>query len=219
VTEAEWLACADPTPMLEHTRWTASDRKLRLFTVACARLVWDRLPPGELREAVELAERVADGHPWEPELAAMCRRLYFRGVQYSRDTGRNWYTDTPADELGLHATALKTTTSPISLHYTLARSLWHRWTLPLTGRHQPALLRCILGNPFHPVAADTRWLTPPLLAFARELYDARSFDRLPALADALAGAGCEDREMLSHCRAAGPHARGCWVVDLVLGQE
>jgi hypothetical protein len=41
---------------------------------------------------------------------------------------------------------------------------------------------------------------------------------MPVLADALQEAGCEDDEVLAHCRAGGPHARGCWVVDLVLGK-
>lgn len=216
MTEAEWIECADPAPMLEHTRWTASDRKLRLFTVACARLVWDRMPPGELREAVELAERVADGHPWEPELQEVCGRLMSRSVEWTPT--QDWFPDAPTEAACLHATALKTTTSPRSLHYTLARSSWHPYTLRLTGSHQPGLIRCILGNPFRPVSAAPHWLASLTLALAGEIYAARSFDRLPALADALEGAGCEDREVLSHCRAAGPHARGCWVVDLLLGK-
>ena len=43
--------------------------------------------------------------------------------------------------------------------------------------------------------------------------------RLPILADALEEAGCTDADMLAHCRGPGPHVRGCWVVDLVLGKE
>ena len=39
MTEAEWLACADPAPMLNFLRDKTSDRKSRLFAVACSRWV------------------------------------------------------------------------------------------------------------------------------------------------------------------------------------
>ncbi|HVS35505.1 MAG TPA: hypothetical protein VMS17_07985 [Gemmataceae bacterium] len=43
MTEAEWDAGADPTPMLELLRDKASERKLRLFAAACCRRIWDML--------------------------------------------------------------------------------------------------------------------------------------------------------------------------------
>ena len=43
MTETEWLTTTDPSPMLEFLRGKASERRLRLFMVACARLLWDRL--------------------------------------------------------------------------------------------------------------------------------------------------------------------------------
>jgi hypothetical protein len=96
------------------------------------------------------------------------------------------------------------------------------------------LLRDIFDNPFQrpkvplwpnpaplwltsPVA-DPEWLTSTVVALARGIYDDRAFDRMPILADALQDAGCDNADMLNHCRCNGPHVRGCWVVDLLLGK-
>ena len=43
--------------------------------------------------------------------------------------------------------------------------------------------------------------------------------RLGILADALLDAGCEDDDLIQHCRSEGPHIRGCWAIDLILGKE
>ncbi len=96
-------------------------------------------------------------------------------------------------------------------------------TTPLAARQQQFmqqanLLRDIFGNPFHPVALDPAWRTEAVVALARAVYDDRAFDRLPVLADALEDAGCADADVLAHCRGDGPHVRGCWVVDLILGK-
>jgi hypothetical protein len=84
-------------------------------------------------------------------------------------------------------------------------------------------LRDIFGPlPFHTVTIDPAWLrwnhgTVPTLA--RRIYEDRAFHDLPILADALEDAGCTDAAILDHCRQPGGHARGCWVVDLILGQS
>jgi hypothetical protein len=83
---------------------------------------------------------------------------------------------------------------------------------------QADLLREIFGNPFRPVAFDPRWRTADVVALAQAIYDDRAFDRMPILADALLDAGCDDEQVIGHCRGDGPHVRGCWVVDLVLGK-
>ena len=85
-------------------------------------------------------------------------------------------------------------------------------------RSFPETLREVVGNPFRPVAFDPRWLTSTVVGLARGIYDERAFDRMPILADALEDAGCDDAHVLAHCRGDGPHVRGCWVVDLVLGK-
>src|SRR5262249_38247864 len=84
---------------------------------------------------------------------------------------------------------------------------------------QEGLLRCIVGNPFRSFTLDSAWKTPAAVALARTAYEERRFDDMPFLADALEEAGCTDEQILSHCRGPGPHARGCWVVDLVLGKS
>jgi hypothetical protein len=79
------------------------------------------------------------------------------------------------------------------------------------------LIRDIFGNPFRPVSFDPEWRTSTAAAIAKGMYDSRDFSAMPILADALQDAGCDDEDVLDHCRAAdGVHVRGCWVVDLVL---
>src|SRR5262249_25267822 len=68
VDEAEWLACQDPRPMWHFLHDKASERKLRLFAVACCRGVWERITPGRVRQAVEVGERYADGLASEADL-------------------------------------------------------------------------------------------------------------------------------------------------------
>ena len=87
---------------------------------------------------------------------------------------------------------------------------------------QIALLRDITGNLFRPAALAPSWLAwndGTVRKMAQAIYDARAFDRLPLLADALEDAGCTDAAILSHGREPGEHVRGCWVVDLVLGMS
>jgi hypothetical protein len=80
-----------------------------------------------------------------------------------------------------------------------------------------ALLRDVLDNVFAPVAFDPGWRTEAVVGLARGMYETRDFAPMPVLADALEDAGCANPDVLAHCRG-GPHVRGCWVVDLVLGK-
>jgi hypothetical protein len=83
---------------------------------------------------------------------------------------------------------------------------------------QADLLRDVFGNPFRPVPFDPRWRTDTAVSLARQMRESREFSAMPILADALQDAGCETTDILGHCRGPGPHVRGCWVVDLVLGK-
>jgi hypothetical protein len=84
------------------------------------------------------------------------------------------------------------------------------------------LLRDVFGNPFRRVTVDPPWLTwndGTVVKLAQGIYDERSFDRLPVMADALEEAGCHNADILGHCRQPGPHVRGCWIVDLLTGRN
>jgi hypothetical protein len=94
-------------------------------------------------------------------------------------------------------------------------------TWPQARREQSLVVLDLFGNPFRPVILEGRWLAwsgGTIPALAQMIYHERAFDRLPILADALEDAGCDDADILEHLRGPGPHVRGCWVVDLLLGK-
>lgn len=78
---------------------------------------------------------------------------------------------------------------------------------------QCELYRCVFGYPFEPVRYGATRRTATTVALADAIFADRAFDRLPILADALEDAGCDDPDVLAHCRGDGPHVRGCWVVE------
>jgi hypothetical protein len=98
---------------------------------------------------------------------------------------------------------------------------WVACTDPAAERlAQCELLRDLFDTLYYWLTAiDPSWRRPLVLAMARTIYDEHSFDDVPILADALEEAGCEDETMLEHCRSRGLHARGCWVIDALLGRQ
>jgi hypothetical protein len=84
------------------------------------------------------------------------------------------------------------------------------------------MIRCVFGNLFRPCVVNPAWLTwndGTVVKLAQGIYEERAFDRLPILGDALLDAGCQDNDILEHCRQAGPHVLGCHVVDLLTGRS
>ena len=76
----------------------------------------------------------------------------------------------------------------------------------------------MIGNPFRPATFSPEWHTDTAVSLSQQMCESRDFGAMPILADALQDAGCENAAILQHCRGPGPHVRGCWVVDLVLGK-
>jgi hypothetical protein len=225
MTEAEWLACDDPRPMLESLLGDITERKLRLFACACCRRIGHLFIGRRCWWAIEVCERHADGSASDAELseagAAASQAFIAPGVHRS---------DNSATALAASAVWGATAhTSDGSIFAGDARVGFAINTAIQAGdavepqaqerRFQSDLLRDIFGNPFRPVAFAPGWRTDTVVALAKQMYDAREFGTMPILADALQDAGCDRDDVLSHCRGPGPHVRGCWVVDLVLGKE
>jgi hypothetical protein len=222
MTEVEWLACEDPKLMLEFLLDKASDRKLRLFACACCRRIWQLLDDERSRRAVETAERFVDGNAQKNEW----RRAAIQAKAVSEELHAKAISEeTPASQARYYAAAASLLTvkniSPRgSADWAAAATYFHLGSTMATHEAaQAPLLRCIVGNPFRPVTFFPEWRTDTAVSLARTMYDARDFSAMPILADALQDAGCDNDELLSHCRGDAAHVRGCWVVDLVLGKE
>jgi hypothetical protein len=210
--------------MLEFVRGggKASARKLRLLACAVARRLWPLLRGTRGRRAVEVAERYADGGAsardlWAARVAAQPARLRLGGGWSAPATA-------PAAVVGVDpgwaaASALRAAQVDAA-HLGLGA--------PVAAAHC-ALVRCLFGPlPFRRAAADGAWLSwdgGAVVQLARAAYDGRHAQRgtldnarLAVLADALLDAGCTNEELLGHLRSPGPHARGCWSVDVLLGR-
>lgn len=218
MTEAEWLACSDPMPMLEFLRGKVSERELRLFTCATARLLWDQFPAGLLKEAVEAGERHADGVPCENECRRYVYELHKLPVDYGKETGRNWFVDQPPVAVSALFGAIHAVGHWAAISTIPDRLGWREHS-KATGHRQPELLRDIFGNPFRPAAVTQGMTSPDVVALAGRIYRDRAFAELGELAGLLQAVGCDDVAVLDHCRSSGRHVRGCWVLDLILAKE
>ena len=221
MTQTEWLTCQHLSPKLDFLRGRTSDRKFRLFVVGCCRRVWSGLRDARSRAAVEVAERFADGEASEATLWDAHDAAYV-----AVDDCLEYSVFSEDQAVAAYLAAAPSVDEDFDRHDPFPPDVALRAVgYAIDGLRadcepeQTALLRDVIGNPFHPVTFDPDWRTPAVVALARMMYDGRDFAHLPILADALEDAGCQDADILAHCRGPGPHARGCWVVDLVLGKE
>jgi hypothetical protein len=236
LNEAEWLACAHPKPMLDFLRGKASDRKLRLFACVCCRSFLPKLYSeqriAEQRIAVELAERLADGMASEEE-----RRQALMDAEGALDVlfpgGNNSAAQAAVNKLASIASsathAREVALTPAGAFF-VHGPLTHAIMIHGDCRWLASLLRDIFGNPFRPSPplppAVLAWNDRTIPRIAQVIYDDR---KLPEgtlnsgtqsiLADALLDAGCDNDDLIQHCRSEGPHVRGCWAVDLILGKS
>jgi hypothetical protein len=181
MTEAEWLASADPAAMLrfltessfgpaglmredeevrQRRSLTPSARKLRLFACACCRAVWHLLNDERSRKAVEVAERFADGGATRRDLDE-ARRQARVDAGYHSCPWWPFYAANPDALEGLRDILAAPTDDEGTMHASFA-----------------ALLREIVGNPWRAAEACRGyqlkdWITPTVLSLARAAYEER----------------------------------------------
>lgn len=212
MTEQEWFrstvlgdvrsrACRDHTP-----------RTKLLWACACCRfLYWSRLP-SEVRAALEVAERSADGAASEQE-RHLARTV---AIDYWDCLERPWReAGSPSPQ------------SPSLRAAWFARGAIGFGVAPSPQCDVERAAQChfareILGNNFHFIALDDAWWSwqqGAVRQMAQGIYDGRSFEDMPILGDLLDDAGCASEVILRHCRDPGPHVRGCWILDLLLREK
>jgi hypothetical protein len=216
--------------MLEFLRTTgkASDRKLRLFAVACCRAAWGLFRAQAVRAAVETSERYADGQVTAAALenarsaaARLAERAFRRHVRarpwaltvrakFARQAAAQVASPDIADVLEAVDPGLTSGRTRASYEQNLRQ----------VRMRQCGFLRDLFGPlPFRAVAVDPACRTPAVVALAKAVYDDRRWEEMPVLGDALEESGCRDDAVLTHCRSPGTHARGCFVLDLLLDKE
>ena len=227
-TEGLWQ-CGNPDAMVRclvrlvtdsrvvyHLPAEAVERKLRLFYCACCRLRWESLSP-ICRDVIETVERFVDGAENKHGL----RHARRAAQEVGRAIRAKPYSPEQVNECWLFSLV------ETAVERTRLRDGHVRGGHSIDTTAQIVLLRDLFDNPFRPCWVGRRWITPTVVALARVIYAERAFDLMPVLADALQDAGCDDEHILTHCRGReevgypvqGAHARGCWVLDAILGKE
>jgi hypothetical protein len=239
MTEDEFNRSSDPRQMLEllSAQGTLSERKARLFAVACCRHIWPLLTDERYRMAVEVAERCADGGGTSTDL-----RQALRGVgEACRDLGNAFHHNfTALSAFGvcsrepIEAAWKAATYMPLAGPRVIGLAPGlpdNEYTGDRDGGNAAAcvLLKDIFGPPWRPSPLPTSvlpWNDGTMVRLAWAAYENRNLPegtldipRLAVLADALEEAGCDNAEILSHLRSPGPHVRGCFALDLLLGKE
>jgi hypothetical protein len=228
-----------------HLPQRGHDRRFRLFSCLCCRRVWDAIPEAVNKAAVVAVEELLEGRMSPVDAwSALCASSTVEHTDAGRKEGywivkylgRGFYKMTAgASSLIIANTTISMRDADYCLqgknafyccYYDGVFLTPFEWPQPMPVAvqsecaHQVAILRDIFGNPFRPVSFDPAWRTDTAVSLARTMYDSREFGAMLILADALQDAGCEDEQVLNHCRDANQvHVRGCWVCDLVLGKN
>jgi hypothetical protein len=225
MTEAEWLQSDNYMVMTYFVAERMSLRKLRLAEVAVCRRVEHHLIDERSRHALEVSEAYADGLT-SNEVLTEARSQADVAYESLRP-----HHNTQWNAVRLAALSVRCATGTESdmrmqvdmIDIALGAPRPPSDSMPPEIRAanvaNAELVRDVFGNPFRPLTFDAACRTSTVVALASQMYESRDFGAMPILGDALQDAGCDNEEILNHCRREGPHVRGCWVVDLILSKD
>jgi hypothetical protein len=233
MTERLWWKSTDPNPLLIFLQdGSSSERKLRLLACAFSRDLGKGIKDERFWNVVQIGERWTDEGN-EPIGSREIRAAVNQLGDEAYDT-RDFDTYIAT----LDVLNLLDPQYPLFMFVRSVPGVWgrlreigrdavDRLRFGISLRKQPPrphhwcrFVRDIFENSFSPVAFSPEWRTDTAIALARTMYESREFSAMPILADALQDAGCDNPDILVHCRDTSlTHVRGCWVVDLVLGKE
>ena len=246
MTGAEWLACTNPDRLIDLLRTSGSSqlrplfianlaisltqvlkrigttRKLRLFCCACYRRLWMRFPyPDADWNLLLICERYAEGKMQKAEFKFARKRASARWLPIAEGDGLTAIC---------HSSSNCLREVQRCVFDDEAESPHGRLILSEEAAVQCDLIRDIFGNPFRPLPhlhpSVLAWNDATVRRIAEGIHEERRMPegtldtgRLAILADALLDAGCNDEELIAHCRSDGPHVRGCYAIDQILGKS
>ena len=224
----------DPKQVEKYNR-----RLLYLMGVAFCRRVEDLFPHSSCRKALKVAEAFAEGTAKVSKLEAASEALdasddeeppaaKYAAALAVYALGPDDYRLTDALEMVVdvagYRAALAAGVLKPDVGFEDAELVWNRKPFKDGKKKEEkelcGVVRDVLGNPFRPVKFDKAWRTSTAVSLAKQMYKSGEFSAMPILADALQDAGCDNDDILTHCRDAKQlHVRGCWVVDGVLDKK
>jgi len=205
MSDPEWQSCTRLWQMwqiLTRTCRAISSRKYRLFVTGCCRQVWPAMKEARCRRAVEVAERYADGRATPEELEAASAALpWDHAARLAAGPSVQFLCCLEARRLAVRLAK---------------RDPRDRAAMEAAELPQVELLRDLVGSPLCPPAS--RPFPPRVRGLAGACYAAFPEVRSDflILADALEDLG--EGEAADHCRQPS-HARGCHIIDWILGKE
>jgi antitoxin component HigA of HigAB toxin-antitoxin module len=215
MTADEWDSSTNLDAMRNalHQLHIRGTRKWYCYALGCVRLIEDELP-ARCRKAIEATEQYVDRRATNNS-RALARAALVKANRSAAEEAAYWASAAPTDIVWAGRVV------PVWVTQTLSDARGGQ--VAESARQEcTRLLREVFGNPFRPAHVEPEWLRwgdGAVRKIAETINDEGDFARVAVLADALEDAGCTDERILAHLRDPGPHVRGCWVIDVILGKK